>query len=58
MAPDLVYKFQIICLRRTSVIEWKINVGWIWVKLNALPFFIIVGHQSTHEFSSRNENLN
>jgi len=27
MVPELVYKFQIICLWRTQVIELKPNVG-------------------------------
>ena len=28
MAPDLVYKFLMICLLETEFIEWKPNVGW------------------------------
>ena len=27
MVPDLVYKFQMICIRGTYVIEWTQNVG-------------------------------
>jgi len=26
MLPDLVYKFQIICLRGSKVIEWKPDI--------------------------------
>ena len=29
MVPDFVYKFQIICLNGTEVIEWKPNAGWM-----------------------------
>jgi len=27
MVPDLVYKFQMICLRGTYITEWKPNAG-------------------------------
>jgi len=27
MGPDLVYKFAMICCRKTEVIEWKPNLG-------------------------------
>ena len=38
MVPDITHKFQIICLRRTNVIEWKLNQMMDvqkWDKLNA-----------------------
>ena len=40
MGPDLVYKFEMICSRKTDVIERKPNMGGTdghttWFKLNS-----------------------
>jgi hypothetical protein len=45
VVPNLVYKFQTTCLKKTYIIEWKLNVGRTerhtgtvrsWVKCNGL----------------------